>query len=642
MSGETIKEFLVGLGFEVDEAGLKKFESGVKTATIAVAAIGAASVAAAGAVVAFVAGVADKLDSVGDAADRIGVTTEELMRLQYAAQLSGSSAEAATASMANLGRIAGEAVQGVGRGAKVFEDLGLSAKDASGKIKPTTQLLGEVGEKIKDLSRQEQVAVLGKLGIDPSMIGTITGGMQELASEFDALYSAAEVDLNQAAEASGLFNDALDRLKMTFDAVKTAVAVKFMPQITKGIDLVRKFLVQNLPKIINAITPVINIILRIAEAFLQLAGRIASGAMTVIGWFMKLNDATGGWAAYILAAAAAWKYLNLAFLKTPLGMLIALAAAVALLIDDFLTFKEGGESLIDWGSGFGVVMQVVTSILTGLLAGILAVKAVVLAKAAAIAIAQAATTAYGSAVAAFNTIMTVMRSVIAGAKIVMAAFNAVMLANPIGLVIAAVAGLIAIGYLLISNWDTVKEWFVGLWTWFAEAFPQIAAFITAPFNAAAAAVMAVFETVKSWFVGLWDWFAGTFPTVAGFITGAFDKAAASVLGIFEGVKSWFSGFIDWIKAGFAKISEWGSAIKGFFGGGGAENAKQTTGGGGAPALAPSPQAAAAITGGQQNVNQQTQIVVQGGGNPEATARAVAGQQNRVNADMARNMKGAAR
>jgi len=66
------------------------------------------------------------------------------------------------------------------------------------------------------------------------------------------------------------------------------------------------------------------------------------------------------------------------------------------------------------------------------------------------------------------------------------------------------------------------------------------------------------------------------------------------------------------------------------------------GGGSAPALTPTPQAAAAMTGGNQSVNQQTQIVVQGGANPDATARAVAGQQNRVNADMARNMKGVAR
>lgn len=538
MNGAVIKEFLVGLGFQVDEQGLKKFEDGIKGATIAVAAIGAASMAAAGAVVAFVAGVADRLDAVGDSADRIGTTVDELMRLQYAATLSGSSAEAATATMENLGRIAGEAAQGIGRGAKVFADLGLSAKDASGNLKPTTQLLGEVGEKIKDLSRGEQMAVLGKLGIDPTMIGALTGGMQELAGEFDALYSAAGVDLNQAAEASGLFNDALDRLRMTFDAVKTAVAVKFMPQITRGIDTVRKFLIQNLPKIINAITPVINIILRIAEAFITLAGRIASGAMTVIGWFVKLNDATGGWAGYILMAAAAWKYLNLAFLKTPLGMMIALAAAVALLIDDFLTFKEGGDSLIDWGSGFGIVMQGVTAALTGFLAYL--------------ALSKAAVIAMTVATSAWSAITSIANGVMAAARTAVLLFNLVLYANPIGLVVAAIGALIAAGALLIANWDTVK--------------------------------------------------------------------------------AWFASFFDWLVEGFNKIAEWGGKVAGVFG----------FGGGGAPASAPSPQAAAAITGGQQSVNQQTQIVVQGGGNPEATARAVAGQQNRVNADMARNMKGAAR
>lgn len=556
MSGAVIKEFLVGLGFQVDEAGLKKFDEGIKSASLKVAAFGAASVAAAGAVVAFVGSVANRLDAIGDTADRIGTTAEELMRLQYVATLSGSSAEAAASAMENLGRIAGEASQGIGRGAKVFADLGLSAKDASGELKPTTQLLAEVGDKIKDLSRQEQVAVLSKLGIDPSMIGAITGGMQELASEFDALYKAAGVDLNQAAEASGAFNDALDRLSMTFDAVKTAVAIKFMPQIARGIDTVRQFLVQNLPKIIGAVQPIFSLILRIAEAFITLAARIGSGIATILGWFVKMNDATDGWAGYLLAAAAAWKFLNLSFLATPLGILLSLAAVVALLIDDFLTFKEGGDSLIDWGSGFGIVMQGVTAILAGLLAGLVAVKAAIFAKAAAIAFAQGAMAAWTTAVGVFNTVMGV-------AKIVMAAFNAVMAANPIGLVVLAIAGLIAAGYLLIENWETVK--------------------------------------------------------------------------------GWFSGFFDWILAGFNKVKEIGGAIAEFFGFGGSQNAAKATGANtGAPSLAPSPQAAAAVTGGNQNVNQQTQIVVQGAGSPDATARAVAGQQNRVNADMARNMKGAAR
>ena len=556
MNGAVIKEFLVGLGFQVDEQGLKKFEDGIKGATVAVAAIGAASMAAAGAVVAFVAGVADRLDAVGDAADRIGTTADELMRLQYVATLSGSSAEAATATMENLSRVIGEASMGVGRGAMMFEKLGLKAKHADGTLKTTSEVLADVGDKIKDLDRAEQIAFLSKLGIDPSMIGALTGGMQQLGAEFDALYKAAGVDLNQAAEASGAFNDALDRLRMTFDAVKTAVAVKFMPQIARGIDTVRQFLVQNLPKIIRAVEPIFSIILRIAEAFITLAGRIGSGIATILGWFVKMNDATDGWAGYLLAAAAAWKFLNLSFLATPLGILLSLAAVVALLIDDFLTFKEGGDSLIDWGSGFGIVMQGVTAILAGLLAGLVAVKAAIFAKAAAIAFAQGAMAAWTAAVGVFNTVMGV-------AKIVMAAFNAVMAANPIGLVVLAIAGLIAAGYLLIENWETVK--------------------------------------------------------------------------------GWFSGFFDWILAGFNKVKEIGGAIAEFFGFGGSQNAAKATGANtGAPSLAPSPQAAAAVTGGNQNVNQQTQIVVQGAGSPDATARAVAGQQNRVNADMARNMRGAAR
>lgn len=41
--------------------------------------------------------------------------------------------------------------------------------------------------------------------------------------------------------------------------------------------------------------------------------------------------------------------------------------------------------------------------------------------------------------------------------------NAAMLANPVGLVIAGIAGLIAVGYLLVTNWDTIKSWFTTLW-----------------------------------------------------------------------------------------------------------------------------------------------------------------------------------
>ena len=266
MNGEVIKEFLVGLGFQIDEAGLSKFSSGITNATIAVGAIGTAAVAAAGAITAFVAGVADKFDALGDLADRVNTTVESVMRLGYVATLTGSSVEAANSSIENLSRVAGEAALGLGRGAKVFQDLGLSAKDSNGNLKDTSVLMAEIGDKIKDMGRGEQMAVLSKLGIDPTMINALTTDVSGLAAEFDQLYKNAGIDANKAAEQSGEFNDSMDRLKMTFDAIKSAVGLKFMGQIKNGIDTLRKFLVENMPKIINAVTPIINVVLRIAEA----------------------------------------------------------------------------------------------------------------------------------------------------------------------------------------------------------------------------------------------------------------------------------------------------------------------------------------------------------------------------------------
>uniref|UniRef100_UPI00258D709C phage tail tape measure protein n=1 Tax=uncultured Acinetobacter sp. TaxID=165433 RepID=UPI00258D709C len=42
------------------------------------------------------------------------------------------------------------------------------------------------------------------------------------------------------------------------------------------------------------------------------------------------------------------KMMRLAFLASPIGIILALAAALAALYDDYKTWKEGGKSLIDW------------------------------------------------------------------------------------------------------------------------------------------------------------------------------------------------------------------------------------------------------------------------------------------------------
>lgn len=73
----------------------------------------------------------------------------------------------------------------------------------------------------------------------------------------------------------------------------------------------------------------------------------------------------------------------------------------------------------------------------------------------------------------------------AAAKIMAAAqwaLNAAMSANPIGLVIAGIAALIAIGVLLYKNWDTIKEKVLDLWAAFSKTFPDAAGLIKKVFG----------------------------------------------------------------------------------------------------------------------------------------------------------------
>jgi len=489
---ETIKEYLVSIGFNVDEKSLSKFNNGLKSAAKSAAVIGTAAVAAAGIVTKVISDVAKSFDETRQLSQRVNATANEIKELGYVASVSGSSIEAANRSFEGLNRTAGEAALNIGRGATAFKELGLSAKKQNGDLKTTGELMAEVGDKIKDLSSQEQVAVLTRLGIDPTLVKTLTGDIKGLKSEFNSLYKSVGINAEKAGEQSEAFNDSVTKLSFVFDTLKKSIALKFMPQIKVGIDSLRKFMVENAPKIIQSIMPIVDVILRISGAFLKITGRIAQVAGVIITWFTKLNDATDGWAGTILAAVAAWKMLNLAFLASPIGIILSLVAAIALLVDDFLTFKEGGQSLIDWNNDFGKALGVTI--------------------------------------------------------------------------------------------EVVK--FLG---------KLIGIFISGTLQGLSNALKMVFD-------------------------GIFISIKAAIAGVLK-----ITGFINKI----------GSSIKSFFGfGDGDQNSIPGD-------LSTSPLTSNSMSS-NQNVNQETKIIIQGDSSPEATAKAVAGQQTRVNADMVRNVSGVIR
>ena len=300
-------------------------------------------VIAAGSVAMAIQRTADKFNDLGDVVSRVGNTTvEDLDRLGYVADLTGSDAATATASFENLSQTIGEAAQGIGRGAMVFQKLGLSAKDAQGNVKTTTQVLDEVKEKIKDLSKSEQSAYIQRLGLDKTLIGMLTSDTTEIIDQYNKRTEALGINVDEAAELGAKYNDAIKVTKRGFDDIITAFVLRVLPSITTAIERVSKLIDVNAELIKSYVEPI--------AAAVSIGADLVTGFITGIG---KLFKVLGKWPVYIGAVTIAWKLLNAVFKASPIGRIITLVmglvTAIGLLIDDYETWKEGGKSFFDWG-----------------------------------------------------------------------------------------------------------------------------------------------------------------------------------------------------------------------------------------------------------------------------------------------------
>ena len=300
-------------------------------------------VIAAGSVAMAIQRTADKFNDLGDVVSRVGNTTvEDLDRLGYVADLTGSDAATATASFENLSQTIGEAAQGIGRGAMVFQKLGLSAKDAQGNVKTTTQVLDEVKEKIKDLSKSEQSAYIQRLGLDKTLLGMLTSDTTEIIDQYNKRTEALGINVDEAAELGAKYNDAIKVTKRGFDDIITAFVLRVLPSITTAIERVSKLIDVNVGLIKSYVEPI--------AAAVSIGADLVTGFITGIG---KLFKVLGKWPVYIGAVTIAWKLLNAVFKASPIGRIITLVmglvTAIGLLIDDYETWKEGGKSFFDWG-----------------------------------------------------------------------------------------------------------------------------------------------------------------------------------------------------------------------------------------------------------------------------------------------------
>lgn len=431
VSNELVTNFV----FQGSLAPLQSFNLHTGGAITKIGLFAGAMVGFAGTMGKWVTGISAGQDAVGQLSRSIGVSVEALGELGYAASQNGSSLQAVQTSFKNLARRIGEtAALGKGEGVKAFNRLGISVRDAAGKVKTADVIFEDFRASVVrlKLSASEVQGLGEKLGIDSTLVQTLMLS-GEAMNDLRAKAIAFGRTTTEQSDQMLAYNDSIGSLKKAFEGLKVRLAVSLIPQLKELAELFTG-------KIMSMADGTAKVFKNLADVFEVVFRSMVRMAPVALG----LAFAVG-----VLKLAT----IGLTGVLKALGKIAIVAAllAVYLIVDDLVTAFQGGQSVIaDFYSGLtggrsviddmGAALDVIGTGLGILLGLFVALKA------------QAALTATMVGVKAAGAFA------LAAGKVVL--LNLALLANPVGLAVAAFAVGAA---LIIKNWEPVRDFFLGLW-----------------------------------------------------------------------------------------------------------------------------------------------------------------------------------
>lgn len=206
----------------------------------------------------------------------------------------------------------------------------------------------------------------------------------------------------------------------------------------------------------------------------------------------------------------------------------------------------------------------------------------------------------------WGKIMTAAANAVKVVRTAILGMNAAMLANPVGVIIALIAGLVVAFIYLWNNvegfrkfwinawnliksatskawaaitkyfsdswtkakktWSGAKAYFVGVWNSIKAAFSSAGTWFSSKFKAAYNGVKSAWSGTKAYFRGVWNSITGVFSNVSGWFRGKFQSAWSSIKAVFSGWGSFFGGLWSKIKSKFSSIgtslgTSMGNAVK---------------------------------------------------------------------------------
>ena len=168
----------------------------------------------------------------------------------------------------------------------------------------------------------------------------------------------------------------------------------------------------------------------------------------------------------------------------------------------------------------------------------------------------------GKVISAVGTIMTVVpkiAGVINTVKTAFAALNAVMLANPIVLIIAAIAALVVAFIYLWNNCEGFRQFWIDLWNSIKEAavaaWEGIKSFFQSAWEAISTTAQTIWNGLKDFFSGLWEGIQGVFTAAWSAISGVMTSIWSTITSVWQSIYDTISPLLEAFRYLFQTIFE---------------------------------------------------------------------------------------
>lgn len=249
------------ISFKAAEASVKAFSETTKAALNAgIQAVTAYTAAITGlgtALFAVTKTAAVAADDINTLSKQTGISTAELQKMAYAADLIDVNVETITGSMTKLIKNMNAAQKGTGSAAEAFSTLGVAVTNADGSLRSNQDVFADTIKALGTIENETErdalaMTVLGKSAqeLNPLILGG-ADALEQLGSSAESLGLILD---QQALDKLNAFNDSLDTLKANAEASGNVIALKFADKFRAVTDI----LGQNVPTVATALAGVFD------------------------------------------------------------------------------------------------------------------------------------------------------------------------------------------------------------------------------------------------------------------------------------------------------------------------------------------------------------------------------------------------